>query len=199
MAARSLIGGTARLLALGAVRILERGIDSNGREIVDGEVLNKAAKFRSAELAVTIDEGAVLDVSGAQALFGLPTEQNGLGSSRPVPRLRPTAAASPSPVSDWTSTAERCSRMQAAAGAKGGAFSLAWGGGCGQAATGRRHDCRRRDHTARGVRRRGLSRDGQAIESHHQPLRHGSEHGGLGSAPQCAAGVPDRIHREQPR
>jgi filamentous hemagglutinin family protein len=75
---------TARLLAQGAVRILDRRLDSGGRELIDGEVLDGGSIGLSAA-SLEVKQGAVLDVSGTVAEFDLAVN-GGTGVVARVPR-----------------------------------------------------------------------------------------------------------------
>ncbi|MFC4313824.1 filamentous hemagglutinin family protein [Steroidobacter flavus] len=122
-----LVHDTARLLAPGAVRILSRGMDSSGRELLDGEVLNGGTITLSAA-TLEIERGAVLDVSGTSAVFDL--AQSASGSVVRQPRTVASDGGSISvggrllDVNDATFLAHA-----GGAGARGGNFSLSWAGG----------------------------------------------------------------------
>ncbi|WP_129778058.1 filamentous haemagglutinin family protein [Peristeroidobacter soli] len=122
-----LVHETARLLAPGAVRILSRGMDSSGRELVDGEVLNGGTINLSAP-TLKIERGAVIDVSGTSAMFDL--AQSASGSVVRQPRTVASDGGSIS-VSGQSLDVNDATFLGHAggAGARGGNFSLSWAGG----------------------------------------------------------------------
>jgi filamentous hemagglutinin family protein len=63
--------GTAKLLAQGTSYVTRIGLSSDGRELIDGVILDGGAISISG-VAVNLAEGALLDVSGTKARFDLP-------------------------------------------------------------------------------------------------------------------------------
>src|SRR5262249_53097983 len=64
------LASTGRLLAPGVALITWHGLNSDGRELVDGEIYDGGSIDLSAN-AITLDAGAELDVSGVSATFDL--------------------------------------------------------------------------------------------------------------------------------
>lgn len=121
----------ARLLAPGAVLITSRTLASDGRELLDGEVLAGGSIVLGGD-SVDLKEGALLDVSGASAVFDLPQAGADGGATRvPTTLASNGGAISVSgqnlQVNDATYLAHA-----GGAGAKGGSFSLSWGATYGQ-------------------------------------------------------------------
>lgn len=122
-----LVHDTARLLAPGAVRILSRGMDSSGRELLDGEVL-KGGTISVNAPTLTIERGAVLDVSGTSSVFDLAQSESGAVVRQPRTVASDGGSISVSgqalDVNDATFLAHA-----GGASARGGNFSLSWEGG----------------------------------------------------------------------
>lgn len=120
---------TARVLAPGALRVTGRRVDGNGNELILGDVLGGGTiTVNGAITPLTVDEGAIFDVSGASALIHVPVQENG-GTT-----LRPTTIASDGglinllgsniDVNDATFRA-----FAGGEGARGGTFRLQWSSG----------------------------------------------------------------------
>lgn len=75
------LGENARLLAPGVALVTWRGLNSEGRELVDGELYNGGSIALNGN-EVTLAEGAVLDVSGTNATFDLQVSNETGGVAR---------------------------------------------------------------------------------------------------------------------
>lgn len=122
---------TAKLLAPGAVLVTSRDIGQAGRELIDGLVLpggsiNLIASGTGGG-AVTIEAGAVLDVSGTSATFDVPTaiDANGVATRMPTLIASDGGSIAISAVALAINDATYLAHAGGAA-ARGGALSLTW-------------------------------------------------------------------------
>jgi|GEM_PF-6823114 len=116
---------TAQILAPGTSMITWRGLDSSGKELVDGDIYNGGIISLIAG-DITLDQGAVLDVSGTSATFDLPVGNDAGGIAR-----KPVTLASDGGTilieGGRLSINDALYRAQAGgAGARGGNFIVNW-------------------------------------------------------------------------
>ncbi|MGH8445813.1 MAG: filamentous hemagglutinin N-terminal domain-containing protein, partial [Solimonas sp.] len=116
----------ARLLAQGAVLVTSRLTAPDGTALIDGQVLPGGSISLSGK-TVDLQAGALLDVSGASAVFDVPTA----GDNGGVVRTRRTVASNGGSIliSGENISVNDATYLARAggAGAKGGAFTLNWG------------------------------------------------------------------------
>lgn len=129
------LGATAKLLAPGASLITWRGVDALGHEIVDGEIYDGGAITLAAS-TVTLEKGALLDVSGTSAIFDLSVDDGRGGILR-----QPTTLASDGgsiTLDGLMLEIDEATYMAGGGGAdaRGGAFNLIWNGVYGGGTTG---------------------------------------------------------------
>lgn len=124
---------TAKLLAPGAVLVTSRDVSADGRELLDGLVLAggsiNLAATNTGETSVTIDAGAVLDVSGARAMFDVPAAT---GNGDSATRMRTQIASDGGSISISASALaiDGATYLAHAGGstARGGALNITWTG-----------------------------------------------------------------------
>ncbi|MFZ0269946.1 filamentous haemagglutinin family protein [Caulobacter sp.] len=125
------LGENARLLAPGVAQITKRGMTKDGRATVGGEVLPGGQIDIDVE-TILFEEGAVLDVSGASAVFDFATDARGAVVLQP--QTVSSDAGSISITGDSMDINSATYRAFAGGqGARGGAFSVNWGGRYGPA------------------------------------------------------------------
>ncbi|MFA6113752.1 MAG: filamentous hemagglutinin family protein [Sphingomonas sp.] len=116
------IHSSAQLLAPGVALITDRSLSAEGRELLSGIVMPGGTISLGAK-SLMIGDGAILDVSGAHALFDLP----GAGGAR-QPTLVGSNGGSILVAGAVLSVDGADYRAAAGApGARGGAFSINWG------------------------------------------------------------------------
>ncbi|MCW4460663.1 filamentous hemagglutinin family protein [Sphingomonas sp. BT-65] len=120
---------TAKLLAPGVVLVTDRTI-KDGRELLDGEVLAGGSIGISGRDFITIEKGAVLDVSGTSFTFDVPAPADANGVSVRTPTLMASDGGSIS-ISSLLADMNDATLLAHAGGdtARGGALSLSLAAG----------------------------------------------------------------------
>lgn len=119
------IASTGKLLAPGSSLITWRGVDAVGKELVDGEIYNGGTIRLSAD-NITLDQGALLDVSGVSATFDIEVDDGRGGAIRQPTKLASNGGviALDGAVMQIDGADYRASA--GGAGARGGSFLLDW-------------------------------------------------------------------------
>lgn len=123
-----LLRGTAKLLAPGAVLVTNRDIGADGRQLTDGVVLpGGKISLSSLDGLVSIEKGAVLDVSGASATFDVPGPMGEDGVTVRMPTLVASDGGSIE-ISSQEMSINDATYLAHAGGAtaRGGALSIDW-------------------------------------------------------------------------
>lgn len=119
------IGSTGRLLAPGASLITWRGLNSEGRELVDG-VIYDGGRIELTADRITLAQGSLLDVSGTRATFDIQVSNEAGG----VARIPVTLESNGGGISLYGSNLDiNNATWKANAGgdsASGGDLSLSW-------------------------------------------------------------------------